>query len=222
MTALDRTITERSKLRVFLKEGVVVSRPLPLTSEIRLYLFNQDHLTRTLTPGERQEYMEEPLFWAFCWASGQVLARWLLDFPENVRGKRILDFGAGSGVAGIAAARCGAGEVIGLDTDPLACEAISANADLNRVNVGVADDLRSVAGRFDLICAADVLYERDNLPLLDVLMGISDRVIVADSRMKNLAEPFTRIGTGTAITCPDLKEPEEYQHVSIFEHFALP
>ena len=79
--------------------------------------------------------MEKPPCWAFCWSSGQVLARWLKNSQEIISGKRLLDFGSGSGLAAIAAALYGAREVVALDTDSLACDAILANAELNRVTI---------------------------------------------------------------------------------------
>ena len=78
---------------------------------------------------------ESAPFWAFCWASGQLLARYVLDHPELVRGRRVLDFGCGSGVVAIAAALAGAESAVACDCDPLALEAARANAALNGVAV---------------------------------------------------------------------------------------
>jgi len=204
------------QLRRLLKDAKIVETVMPLTSGIRLYLLSHDYPQEALTDEERCVLMDEPPFWAFCWSSGQVLAQWIRGFRENVSGKRILDFGSGSGIAAIAAALSGAREVIALDTDPLACEAIRANAELNGVTVATADSLDLVAGDFDVILAADILYDRDNLHLLQMFTERSKRVVVADSRVKQLPEPYEKIGNGVAVTCPDLDEPEEYRHVGIF------
>ncbi len=204
------------ELRRLLKNAEIVATPLPLTPEIRLYLLRHDYRQEDLTDEERCVLMDEPPFWAFCWSSGQVLARWLRDFEEGLAGKRVLDFGSGSGIAAIAAALSGAREVIALDTDPLSRRAIEANAELNSVTVTPAANLDSLRGDFDVILAADVLYDRNNLQLLDIFIERSKLVVVADSRVKELPAPYTKIGCGMAITCPDLDEPEEFRHVAIF------
>ena len=204
------------KLRCLLKDALIIPTPMPLTPEISLYLLNHDYRQEALTGEARNRLMEEPPFWAFCWSSGQVLARWIRDFPEMIAGKRVLDFGSGSGIAAIAAALSGAREVIALDTDPLAREAISANAELNSVTICPADNLGAPGDDFDVILAADVLYDRNNLPLLKIFNERAKLVVVADSRVKDLSEPYKKIGSGMAVTCPDLDEPEEYRHVAIF------
>lgn len=204
------------KLRRLLKDARVVETAMPLTPDIRLYLLSDHYPQEALTDKERRVLMDEPPFWAFCWSSGQVLAQWIRGFRENVSGKRILDFGSGSGIAGIAAALSGAREVVALDTDPLAREAVLANAELNGVIVAAVDRLDFAEGDFDVILAADILYDRDNLPLLQMFTERSKRVVVADSRVKQLPAPYERIGSGMAVTCPDLDEPEEYRHVGIF------
>ena len=99
---------------------------------------------------------EAPPFWAFCWASGQALARFLLDHPERVRGQRVVDLGCGSGVAGLAAARAGAREVIAVDLDPVAREAARRNASRNGLRIETS---REPPASWDLMLAADVLYE---------------------------------------------------------------
>ena len=204
------------KLRGLLKDAEIVATTMPLTPEIQLYLLSHDYPQEALTDEERRLLMEAPPFWAFCWSSGQVLAKWILDCREGFSGKGVLDFGAGSGIAAIAAALSGAREVMALDTDPLACEAIRANAELNGVTVATADNLDALEGDFDVILAADVLYDRNNLPLLNIFYERAQRVLVADSRVKELSEPYAKIGQGMAVTCPDLAEPEEYRHVAIF------
>jgi predicted nicotinamide N-methyase len=211
-----QSLTE--KLRRVLKDAKIVATPMPLTPEIRLYLLSHDYPQEALTHEERCVLMEEPPFWAFCWSSGQVLARWIRDFPMNIAGKRIMDFGSGSGIAAIAAAISGAQEVIALDTDSLAGEAIRANAELNSVTIATADNLDSVKGDFDVILAADILYDKNNFQLLNIFAERAQMVLVADSRVKELPEPYAKIGSGMAVTCPDLDEPEEYRHVGIFTY----
>jgi len=102
----------------------------------------------------------EPPFWAFGWPGGQALARLLLDQPDRVRGKRVLDFGSGSGLCGIAAAKSGA-QVTAVELDPLARVATTLNAALNEVTVEVK--VANVVGAdegWDVVLAGDVFYER--------------------------------------------------------------
>jgi predicted nicotinamide N-methyase len=105
-----------------------------------------------------------PPFWAFAWAGGQALARYVLDRPEVVRGRRVVDFASGSGLVAIAAARAGAAEVVATEIDPFAEVVIRMNAALNGVQVTVTrDDLLEACGALrahDVLFAGDVCYER--------------------------------------------------------------
>jgi predicted nicotinamide N-methyase len=146
-----------------------------------------------------------------------AVARYLAQFPEWVRGKRVLDFGAGSGIAGIAAVKAGALEVVACDLDPLAIAACKANAELNDVQMSYSTDFFAEADRFDLILVADVLYDRANLPLLDAFLSRGREALVADSRVRNFRHPlYERIEVLEAMTLPDLAEPEEFRHVSLY------
>lgn len=134
-----------------------------------------------------------------------------------MRGKRVLDFGAGSGVAGIAAAKAGALEVVACDLDPLAIAACQANAELNDVQLSYSTDFFAEADRFDLILVADVLYDRANLPLLDQFLSRGRQALVADSRVKDFQHPlYQRLGMLHALTLPDLAEPWEFRDVSLY------
>jgi predicted nicotinamide N-methyase len=210
----EQNLTE--KLRRLLKDAKIVATTMPLTPDIRLYLLSDDYPQEALTDEEKHVLMEEAPFLALCWSSGQVLAKWIRDFRENISGKRILDFGSGSGIAAIATALSGAREVIALDTDSLSREAIQANVKLNSVTIATADKLDLVKDDFDVILAADILYDRNNLQLLNIFNERAKRVVVADSRVKELPEPYEKIGHGMAVTCPDLDEPKEYRNVGIF------
>ena len=212
--SVEQNLTE--KLRRLLKNAKIAETTMPLTPNIRLYLLSDDYPQEALTAEERGVLMEDPPYWAFCWSSGQVLAKWISEFGENISGKRILDFGSGSGIAAIAAALFGAREVIALDIDPLSREAILANAELNSVTIATVDKLDLVKDDFDVILAADILYDKNNLQLLNIFNERAKRVVVADSRVKELPGPYAKIGHGMAVTCPDLNEPKEYRHVGIF------
>ncbi|SFQ64135.1 Predicted nicotinamide N-methyase [Pseudomonas sp. NFPP07] len=157
-------------LSELLGDAQLVACELPDT-ELKLWLIDADNMDRAFTPEETRRILHEPPYWSFCWASGLALARYLAERPQWVQGKRVLDFGAGSGVAGIAALKAGALEVVACDLDPLAIAACKANAALNGVELGYSTDFFAQADRFDLILVADVLYDRANLPLLDEFLS---------------------------------------------------
>ncbi len=123
-----------------------------------------------LTEEELGELGLPPPFWAFAWAGGQALSRYLLDHPHEVAGKRVLDFAAGSGLVGIAAMKAGAASVLCADIDPFCTAAVAANADANGVALDfTADDLlEAPPPEVDIICAGDVCYER---PMTDRVLA---------------------------------------------------
>ena len=150
-------------------------------------------------------------------------ARYLAAHPEWVAGKRVLDFGAGSGVAGIAAVKAGALEVVACDLDPLALAACRANAELNQVALSYSADFFAEADRFDLILVADVLYDRANLPLLDHFLSRGHEALVADSRVRDFQHPdYQRLEILEALTLPDLAEPWEFRKVSLYHSRRQP
>ena len=190
---------------------------LPLVPELSLYLLSEDYPRGPMPRAAMQVIMEQPTYWAFCWASGQVLARWLLDHPEDVRGKHVLDFGAGSGVAGIAAARAGAASVTACDLDPDARSATAINAMLHNVDIEVLAELTLTTARFDMVLMADVLYDFTNLPLLRQLTHVAPSILIADSRVRSIPLPNVRtLATQEASTIPDLDESPEFRRVSVY------
>ena len=203
-------------LQQLLGDAQLSAETLPGT-DLRLWLIDALNMDRAFNSEETRRILEEPPYWCFCWASGLALARWLAERPEWVRGKRVLDFGAGSGVAAIAAAKAGALEVVACDLDPLAIEACRANAALNGVELSYSPDFFAEDDHFDLIIVADVLYDRANLPLLDHFLSRGREVLVADSRVKDFQHPlYQRLGMLDACTWPDLAEPAEFRHVSLY------
>ncbi len=203
-------------LQALLGDARLSAATLP-GAELRLWLIDADNMDRAFSPEETRRILETPPYWCFCWASGLVLARWLAVHPEWVRGKRVLDFGAGSGVAAIAAARAGALEVVACDLDPLALAACRANAELNDVELSYSTDFFAEADRFDLIIVADVLYDRANLPLLDHFLSRGRQALVADSRVRDFDHPeYRRLDVLDACTWPDLAEPAEFRRVSLY------
>ncbi|WP_312935609.1 class I SAM-dependent methyltransferase, partial [Stutzerimonas nitrititolerans] len=201
---MNAPVTLEGALGELLGDARLCIATLPGT-DLRLWLIDPANMDRAFSPEETRRILEEPPYWSFCWASGLVLARWLAERPAWVRGKRVLDFGAGSGVAAIAAARAGAAEVVACDLDPLALQACRANAALNGVTLGYSEDFFAEADRFDLIIVADVLYDRTNLPLLDQFLSRGREVLVADSRVRDFQHPlYERLDILDACTWPDL------------------
>ncbi|HEY3957598.1 MAG TPA: 50S ribosomal protein L11 methyltransferase [Streptosporangiaceae bacterium] len=134
----------------------------------------------------------DPPFWAFAWAGGQALARYLLDHPQTVRGRRVIDMASGSGLVAIAAARAGAAAVTGYDIDPLAAAAIAVNAAANGVTVtavcaDVLDGDGIPAPGADVVLVADAFYQRD---LAARVLRFLDRVHAAGAGV--LAGDFGR------------------------------
>jgi len=206
----------QTALSELLGDARLVAASLPGT-DLKLWLIDPANMDRAFNPEETQRILEEPPYWSFCWASGLVLARWLAERPDWVRGKRVLDFGTGSGVAAIAAAKAGAAEVVACDLDPLALAACRANATLNEVELSYSADFFAEADRFDLILVADVLYDRANLPLLDDFLSRGQEALVADSRVRDFHHPlYRRLAVLDACTWPDLAEPAEFRQVSLY------
>lgn len=209
-------------LSQLLGDAQLSAQTLPGT-DIRLWLIDAEKMDRQFSPEETQRILEDPPYWCFCWASGLVLARWLAQNPEWARNKRVLDFGTGSGIAAIAAAKAGASEVVACDLDPLALAATRANAELNNVKLGYCADFFAERDRFDLIIVADVLYDRANLPLLDEFLSRGQQALVADSRVRNFEHPlYQRLGIMQACTWPDLAEPDEFRQVSLYHAARSP
>ena len=213
---MNAPVTLEGALGELLGDARLCIETLPDT-ELKLWLIDSANMDRAFSPEETRRILEEPPYWSFCWASGLVLARWLAERPEWVSGKRVLDFGAGSGVAAIAAAKAGAMEVVACDLDPLALQACRANAALNGVTLGYSEDFFAEADRYDLIIVADVLYDRANLPLLDQFLSRGREVLVADSRVRDFQHPlYERLDILDACTWPDLAEPAEFRRVSLY------
>jgi predicted nicotinamide N-methyase len=140
--------------------------PVPLVPEIRLYQAGDPISLWQRTEAAVGQTGLDPPFWAFAWAGGQALARYLLDHPETARGRRVIDMASGSGLVAIAAAKAGAAAVTAYDIDPLAAEAIRVNSAANGVTIQAVcadvldrDDIPAPGA--DLVLVADAFYERD-------------------------------------------------------------
>jgi len=144
--------------------GSTTLSPVVLVPEIRLYQASEPMSVWQHTEQATGRTGLDPPFWAFAWAGGQALARYLLDHPEAVTGRHVIDVASGSGLVAIAAVLAGAAGVTAYDIDPLAATAITANAEANCVAVpAVCTDVLSglPPDGTDLVLVADAFYERD-------------------------------------------------------------
>lgn len=188
----------------------------PSGDPLRLGLINANFPTGPLAGATMRAVIREPAYWAFCWGSGLALAQFLLANPHWVEGRKIVDLGSGSGVAGIAAALAGARSVIACDTDPDARLATQINAAHNGVQLETTAHLPDAC---DMVLMADVLYDRQNLPLLNIAQAHAAEILVADSRVTQLPDPrYEEITRIEALTCPNLGEFDEFRVAHIF-HF---
>ncbi len=147
--------------------------PVPLAQEIRLHLAEESMPIWQKTEEELGRMNVPPPYWAFAWAGGQALARYVLDNSGLAAGRSVLDLGAGSGLTSIAAMCAGAARVLATDIDPYAVAAIGLNAAANGVAVDATTDdvLEASPGRFDLILVGDLFSERAPA---DRLLGFLD------------------------------------------------
>ena len=145
--------------RAFILEHTRLQSP-PHTPELQLYLASEIEPIWRQTEAALEVQGLEPPFWAFAWAGGQALARYLLDHPGEVAGKRVLDLASGSGLVGIAAMKAGANLVLAADIDPFCEAAVALNAEANGVALRfTAEDLLDAPPPdVDVICAGDVCY----------------------------------------------------------------
>ncbi|GID26013.1 class I SAM-dependent methyltransferase [Paractinoplanes brasiliensis] len=164
--------------------GNTTPAPVPFVPEITL--FQADEPIALWEKTEAAGVAQPPPFWAFAWAGGQALARHVLDHPELVAGRSVLDFATGSGLVAVAAAVAGAHPVTANDIDPYSLAAAAANAAANNVDViALEEDILDAANdEYGVILAGDVFYSREMaarvLPFLRRAAGRGALVLVGD------------------------------------------
>ncbi|AQZ51420.1 class I SAM-dependent methyltransferase [Martelella mediterranea] len=194
--------------KAFILENTEILVP-PHVPEIRLRLASEVHDLWQKTESELEEIGLPPPFWAFAWAGGQGLARYVLDHTDCVAGKRVVDFASGSGLVAIAAARAGAAFVLAADIDPFSGVAAKLNADLNGVTISFTEkDLMGTTPDCDVLLAGDVFYdaawaaallpwfERLTAHGITILVGDPGRAYCPTEQLQKLAEyqvPVTRV-----------------------------
>jgi predicted nicotinamide N-methyase len=187
--------------------------PVPLVPEIRLHLAEESLPIWQKTEEELGKMNVPPPYWAFAWAGGQALARYLLDNPALVVGLRVLDLGSGSGLTAIAAKMAGGTHVLAADIDAFALAAIRLNAAANGVKVETTqDDAFAVPhGTFGAVLAGDMFYERPLaervLAFLDAARGKGARVLVGDPQRSYF--PKERFRQVAAYSVPVSRELED-------------
>lgn len=207
----------------FILDNTGIMRPSHVP-ELRLHLATEAHELWLKTEDELEEIGLPPPFWAFAWAGGQGLARYVLDHPESVRGKHVLDFASGSGLVAIAAAMAGASEVLAADIDPWTETAIRLNAALNDVEIGFTGfDLVGKPVEADVFLAGDVFYDRAFADLLlpwllaltekgvSVLVGDPGRAYLPKERLR--AEATYQVPVTRALEDSEVKKTTVWRFI---------
>ncbi|MGB3418194.1 MAG: methyltransferase [Mesorhizobium sp.] len=179
MMALSPATAEK-----FIADNTALVQP-PHVPEIRLHLADEAHDLWLRTEEELAEIGLPPPFWAFAWAGGQGLARYVLDHPEVVRGKNVLDFASGSGLVAIAAAMAGAASTVAADIDPFCEAAIRLNTNANGVSVAFTrNDLIGHDEGWGVVLAGDVFYDASFagrlVPWFETLAARGATILVGD------------------------------------------
>ena len=189
--------------------------PVPLTPEIQLNLASEALPLWTKTEEELAASGLPPPYWAFAWAGGQALARYLLDNPAMIAGKQVLDLGAGSGLTGIAAMRAGAKSVMAVDIDAFAIAAIELNARANAVALhACCDDVLDRREKIaDLVLVGDLFYEKPFanrvLMFLDAQIAAGATCLIGDPGRSYLPKERVRaIATYSVPVSRDLEDNE--------------
>ena len=185
--------------RQLVLERTSPSRP-PAVPELELHLAEDMEQAWASLQAELDDATLPPPFWAFAWLGGQAVARYVLDTPAEVAGRRVLDLATGSGLCALAAARAGAAHVEGVDVDPVAVAAARLNAERNHVDVvlregDVLDE--PLPPDVDVVLAGDVCYDRDMtdrvVPWLRAAAATGTRVLLGDPGRHYLPQTGTRL-----------------------------
>ena len=195
---------------------------VPLVPEIRLYLAEESMPIWQKTEEELGQMNVPPPYWAFAWAGGQALARYLLDNPRVVAGCRVLDLGAGSGLTSVAAMKAGAASTLAADIDRYALVAIALNAEANGVGIETtdADLLTAAPAAFGAVLVGDMFYERAlaerALAFIELARDGGAEIMVGDPRRSYFPkERFRQVAEYSVPVTRDL-EDMEIKHTAVW------
>ena len=221
--ATDRDIAEakmpEERYARFVDEATVAASA-PLVPEVRLRLARDSHaIFADAERFERPAADRFPPYWAFAWPGGQAIARYIIDNPVLVAGRRVIDIGAGSGIAAIAAQRAGAARVLAVDIDPLATIAIGRNAALNGCPASLTATTRDVLGETpeaDLVILSDLVYEPELMlrvgAFIEDMTRAGRQILMGDrSTSRQPASGLEELARFEAPLCPALLEGERQQ-----------
>jgi predicted nicotinamide N-methyase len=204
---------DRQSAETFICANTKLMKP-PLVPEIALHLAEESLAIWQKTEDELGALNVPPPYWAFAWAGGQALARYLLDNTEEVAGRHVVDLGSGSGLSAIAAMKAGARAVLAADIDVMALAAIRLNATANGVAIETtADDLLEDLPAADVILVGDLFYERalaDRvLACLEAVASKGARVLVGDPQRNYFPKDrFAALGEYRVPVTRDLEDAE--------------
>lgn len=184
--------------------------------QLQLWLLDIDAEQIQLDAAAIGLFWQQLPYWAFAWAGGRVLAQFILDHPRYVAGKRVLDFGCGSGLVGIAAAKAGAEAVYVADLDPNALLAAQQNADLNKVEVNVVQS-GNCWPEVDLLLASDVLYDISSSDdLRQLMLGIPDWLLAESPKVAPDWIKLKTLWSNTTSTLPAIGDFDEAVTLSVY------
>lgn len=205
----------------FIQSHTALHEP-PLVPELRLHLATETDALWEMGEEGLADAGVPPPFWAFAWAGGQALARYLLDHPDVVAGKRVLDFGSGSGIVALAALRAGAKSALAADIDDFACAAALLNAAANELALAITtDNLIGQSGDWDIILVGDMCYEQPLAGMIEawlrtrrnagtqVLIGDPGRTYLPKARLEKLISYAVK--TARALEDTDVRNTSVWQ-----------
>lgn len=208
---------EATRAATFIRDNTLILSP-PLVPELSLHLAEESLPIWLKTEEELNKANVDPPYWAFAWAGGQALARYILDEPGLVADKHVLDLGSGSGLVAIAARRSGAASATAADIDPLAAIAARLNGSLNNVTLQTTahDLLAEPPAAYDLILVGDLFYEatlaKRVLAFIDAAAARGAQILVGDPRRSYFpVDRFERLAEYTVPVTRQLEDAETKQ-----------
>lgn len=184
---------------------------------LTLFLLDDASCDSPFSPEQVDRIWQNMPYWAFVWSSGAALARYILDHPDTVAGKRLVDFGSGSGVVGLAALKAGAESVCLCDIDELALKAGVVNAQANNLPVRCATSVEA-AGDFDMLVVGDILYDTRNHGLAQTLFAQAKPLLWAESQAQTKLSQQGPVAKYEGETFPNIGGFDEHKSIHIYRH----